>query len=74
MSPGEYVVWLMEVGTGWLGWRPDEVLDADMTDVVRAYEGKVAMLKACFGGGEKKARPEVTSIDDVEAFDRAFGG
>lgn len=46
MSPGEYVVWLVKHGCGWLGWSEAQVLDTDMTIVALAIEGRSEMLQA----------------------------
>lgn len=62
----------MEVGCGWLGWTPDQVLDADMTDVELAYGGKVKMLQACYGGGTtSKADVAPPSANEILSFARA---
>jgi hypothetical protein len=67
MSHDEFISWLMKIGCGWLGWRPDEVMDADMSDVVLAYEGKLAFLELM----RPKAGP--AGISSVEEFDALFG-
>lgn len=41
-----------------------------MTDVERAYRGKVSMLKACFGAPEKGKPKPINSAAD---FDRMWG-
>ncbi|MEO9340473.1 hypothetical protein ABFT80_23970 [Mesorhizobium sp. SB112] len=48
---------LYRIGTGWLGWTPETTLDATPTEITQAYKGRLEMLKAIFGGGEK-AKPE----------------
>lgn len=42
------------MGTGWLGWPADVTLDTPMALIVQAYEGRVEMLGAIFGGGKGK--------------------
>lgn len=37
---------------GWLGWSPDQALDADVNAIIVAHRGRVAMLNAVFGGGD----------------------
>ena len=69
MSHEEFLSWLMRIGMGWLGWRPDDVLDADMSDVVLAYEGKIELLELTRSGGEA----ETAGIGSVDEFDAAFG-
>lgn len=51
MSQSDFYDWLMKIGTGWLGWTEDEVLDTSVATILRAYEGRLDLLKACFGGG-----------------------
>lgn len=43
----------MKIGTGWLGWTEQEVLDTSILVIVQAYEGRVDMLKECFGSGDQ---------------------
>lgn len=49
---------MFKIATGWLGWSEDQALDADMTSIVLAYEGKVEMLKAVFGSSDDKKPPK----------------
>jgi hypothetical protein len=39
---------------GWLGWTETEALSADVNTIQVAMRGKVAMLRAIFGGGESE--------------------
>ena len=39
---------------GWLGWTEAETLDACMTSIELAHEGRMDMLKWTFGSGEEK--------------------
>lgn len=48
---------LFEVGTGWLGWTPDETIDALPIEIIAAHKGRVAMLKAIYGDGEPDSAP-----------------
>lgn len=34
---------------GWLGWTEQQTLNTSMPAIVLAYEGRMDMLKACFG-------------------------
>lgn len=38
---------------GWLGWTEAETLDTSMPAISLAYEGRLDMLRALFGGSEK---------------------
>jgi hypothetical protein len=61
MSPGDYVVWLVKHGCGYLGWTVDQVLDEDMTNVALALEGRVKLLEQMspYGGaGQAAERPK----------------
>jgi hypothetical protein len=49
----EHLTGLYRIGTGWLGWSPEDTLDATPTEIMEAYRGRTEMLKAIFGGGEK---------------------
>ncbi len=63
---------LFRIGTGWLGWTPDETLDATPAEITLAYEGRLEMLKAIFGGSESNTeRKSDLSLDDK--FKAAFG-
>lgn len=65
MTHSAYFTWLMELGMGWLGWDEETTLDTRMTSIVMAYEGRLKMLKAIFGGGEKPKEAGV-SMKDTE--------
>lgn len=42
---------------GWLGWTEEETLNTTLSAIELAYEGKVDMLKLCFGAPEEE-KPE----------------
>lgn len=63
MTFAEYLDWLFKIGTGWLGWPPPIVLGCTMRELLLAYQGKIDMLKAIHGGGEKSG-PVLTSAKD----------
>jgi hypothetical protein len=73
MSLPEYLDWLIKIGCGWLGWTVDQVNHTHLANIELAYEGKISMLKACFGSSEKdnKEYRKLSTIDDFKA---AFGG
>lgn len=62
---GEYLHSLYKIGTGWLGWTPEQTLDSTPFEIMLAHEGRQEMLRAIFGAPEK---PEPTnaniSLDD----------
>jgi hypothetical protein len=62
----DHLVNLYKVGTGWLGWTPDDTLDATPTQIRLAYEGRIDLLKAIFGGSDEtdKKLPDGMSLDD----------
>ncbi len=65
------------IAMGWLGWSPETALGADMNAIRVAYDGRIDMLKACFGGGDDKpasTAPQVQSRPLTPAlFDALFG-
>lgn len=67
MSHDEFFEWLFKVGTGVLGWPPEVTLDADMTDIMIAYEARLGLigdvLKAVFGTGDSTANPVKGKVD-----------
>jgi hypothetical protein len=75
MTIGEYIQWLYKIGMGWLGWKPKEVRECHLQELHLAYEGKIEMLKACYGGGDSKEdeKKNFQRVDTVEAFDKLFG-
>jgi hypothetical protein len=46
---------LFKLATGWLGWTPEAAWSATPGEIKAAYEGRLDMLKAIFGGGEEKS-------------------
>lgn len=53
MTHDEYLERLAEWGMGWLGWTEEELNATTLTAIVTAYKGRVKMLQAVFGSGEK---------------------
>ena len=47
---------------GWLGWTESEALSADVNTIQVAMRGKVAMLRAIFGGGEPDDQPATAKV------------
>ncbi len=45
------------MGTGWLGWTEQQTLDTSIPAIELAYDGRIEMLKMCFGSGED-AKPK----------------
>ncbi len=58
---------------GWMGWDEETTLDTRMTSIVTAYEGRVKMLKAIFGGKDEPAQAGV-SMKDPAAVRSLFAG
>lgn len=69
-SFADHLVSLFKIGTGWLGWTPNQALDATPAEIRLAYEGRIELLRAIFGSAEEEAddRP----LDDK--FRAVFGG
>lgn len=65
----EYFTQLFQIGTGWLGWTPDDTWEATAAEIINAQKGRMEMLKALFGSKEQPADvADVSSIrDDLNA-------
>ncbi|MCQ0986026.1 phage tail assembly chaperone [Jiella marina] len=61
---------LFEIATGWLGWTPAEAWAATPGEIIAANKGRVAMLRAIFGGGEGNA--ETKAHDELSLDDQAL--
>lgn len=53
----EYLANLYRLGTGWLGWTPQETLDATPAEILEAYKGRLELLRAIFGSKEEAPSP-----------------
>lgn len=60
----EYLAGLYRIGTGWLGWTPQETLDATPAEIMLAHEGRMAMLKSIFGSADDKPDSKQPFSDD----------
>jgi len=69
---GDYLTGLYRIGTGWLGWSPDTTLDATPAEIIEANKGRMEMLKAIFGGGEKEKAKDDRPLEDK--FRSVFAG
>jgi hypothetical protein len=58
----DYYAKLFRIGTGWLGWTPEETWNATPAEIVEAYNGRIELLKACFGSSD--ADHPKASLDD----------
>lgn len=58
MSQSDYFDWLLKIGMGWIGWTYEQTLDTPMLAIVDAHKGRMAMLRAIFGGDD----PDIPSI------------
>ncbi len=48
-----------------MGWTEEQTLNTKMSAILLAYEGRVDMLRAIFGGGSEPA-PEVKGQSDMQ--------
>ncbi len=60
---------LYKLGTGYLGWTPEDTWTATPREIMAAYEGRLDMLKAIFGAGEKE-KPKMGFADFVATLQR----
>ncbi|CAM3835729.1 hypothetical protein CESP606_11710 [Cereibacter sphaeroides] len=44
---------LYKIGTGWLGWTPAETLNATPAEIILAFDGRIAQLKALHGTADE---------------------
>ena len=64
----EYHAKLFRIGTGWLGWSPEQTWNATPSEILEAYSGHLEMLRAVHGGAE--AEQSNPAAPDNAAFDR----
>lgn len=74
-SFADHLAGLYRWGTGWLGWTPDQTLDATPAEITEAYRGRVEMLRSIFGSSEEDApTTDDRPLDDkVRAVFGTFG-
>lgn len=75
-KPRPYIDVLTElfgIATGWLGWSPDDAWAASPMEIAAAYEGRMKMLRAIFGSGDKDAE-RVTEPQDLDTKAKAIFG
>lgn len=59
---------------GWLGWTEEQALSTDVNAICVAMQGRVAMLRAIFGGSDAAAGPDISErLMTPELFDAVFG-
>lgn len=73
MSQAQFHAWLLKIATGWLGWTEEQALATRMTTIMAAYEGRLEMLKAIFGGADKP-KALGASMKDPAAVKALFAG
>ena len=62
----EYLDSLYKLATGWLGWTPQVALDSTPAEIVLAYQGRLDLLQAIFGGSsEDKPAQQDTAFTDA---------
>lgn len=60
----DYFERLFSIGTGWLGWTPQDTWEATPAEIITAYYGRLDMLKAIFGGTDDAEPESSMSLDD----------
>lgn len=53
---------LFRIGTGKIGWAPEQTLNATPLEIVEAWKGRLELLRDIFGGADDK--PAEASLDD----------
>lgn len=69
----EHLTNLYRIGTGWLGWTPQDTLDATPAEISEAYQGRLEMLKAIFGGSSEDTAEPADPLSLDEKFRTVFG-
>lgn len=59
-----YLADLYKFGTGWLGWTPDQTLDATPAEITLAFDGHVEKLKAIHGKSEPQKGKDTRPIEE----------
>lgn len=67
----QYFTQLFQIGTGWLGWTPDDTWEATASEIINAQRGRMEMLKALFGSKEQVAEP--SDLGSIKAELNAIG-
>lgn len=66
MAFDEYFTKLYQIGTGWLGWTPDDTWDATPAEIMNAHTGRLDMLKALFGSKSEGDDGTLASVDKAD--------
>ena len=64
LSYSDYLLGLYRIGTGWLGWTPEQTLESTPAEINEAQTGRVDMLKAIFGSSEKAPPRDTRPLDE----------
>ncbi|WP_407192529.1 hypothetical protein [Bradyrhizobium sp. STM 3566] len=67
----QFLTQLFQIGTGWLGWTPDDTWEATPSEIINAQKGRMDMLKALFGSKEQSA--ETSDLASIKADLNAIG-
>lgn len=65
MTVAEYFEHLFKAGTGWLGWTPDVVLAAPISQLELAIAGRRDLLQSIFGAPEKPRVPLARKVRGI---------
>ncbi|CAN7437028.1 hypothetical protein [Neorhizobium sp. LjRoot104] len=69
----DHLIGLYRIAAGWLGWPPEVALDATPAEIVLAYEGRLDMLKAIYGGGRDQPTDERPLEEKFRSVFTTFG-
>lgn len=67
---------LFRIGTGKIGWTPEQALNATPLEIVEAWKGRLELLRDIFGGAEDKPNDQdraATADDRFASGIRALG-
>lgn len=64
---------LYKIGTGWLGWTPDQTFEAMPLEILKAHSGRMDMLRTIFGSADDKPKAKAKPEDLNSKFRLVLG-
>ncbi|TCT12663.1 tail assembly chaperone [Tepidamorphus gemmatus] len=73
VSFADYIEALFGIGTGWLGWTPEQTWNATPAEILAARKGRIAMLTELFGTGERPDDHDPRNLPDPGSVKAGIG-